>query len=133
MQHILMKKVLGGKYSKWIVILQEFDLEFEKAKSKKSLVFAKLICLLPSPDTKNVAEDHTLDETLFLIDTSVCGMGISFGTSKHINFHPTLRALIVDASDIRPDNTLLSKTHFIVGGLIPSYDDVLHLRKLNES
>eukprot|EP00253_Pinus_taeda_P017078 PITA_17078 len=27
----------GGKYSKWIEILQEFDLEFKKSKSKKSL------------------------------------------------------------------------------------------------
>jgi hypothetical protein len=28
MQHILTGQLLGGKYSKWIVILQEFDLEF---------------------------------------------------------------------------------------------------------
>ena len=27
--YILTKQFLGGKYSKWIVILQEFDLEFE--------------------------------------------------------------------------------------------------------
>lgn len=69
-QHILTKQVLGGKYSKWIVILQEFDLEFEKSKSKKSLVFAELICLLPSPHSEIVAGDYTPDETLFLIDTS---------------------------------------------------------------
>jgi hypothetical protein len=31
MQHILTRQVLGGKYSKWIVILQEFDLELEKS------------------------------------------------------------------------------------------------------
>ena len=37
MQHILTCQLLGGKYSKWIIILQEFDLEFERAKSKKSL------------------------------------------------------------------------------------------------
>jgi hypothetical protein len=48
MKHILTRKLLGGKYSKWIVILQEFDLEFECAKSNKSLVFVKLICDLPS-------------------------------------------------------------------------------------
>jgi hypothetical protein len=29
MQNILTRQLLGGKYSKWIVILQEFDLEFE--------------------------------------------------------------------------------------------------------
>lgn len=40
MIYVLTKQLLGGKYSKWIVILQEFDLEFEKSKAKKSLVFA---------------------------------------------------------------------------------------------
>jgi hypothetical protein len=47
MQHILTRHLLGGKYFKWIVILQEFDLDFEHAKSKKSLVFTELICDLP--------------------------------------------------------------------------------------
>jgi len=69
MQHILTKHVLGGKYSKWIVILQENDLDFEKAKSKKSLVFAELIFLLPSPNTQSVVEYLIPDENLFLIDT----------------------------------------------------------------
>ena len=32
MMYILTKKSLGGEYSKSIVILQEFDLEFEKSK-----------------------------------------------------------------------------------------------------
>ena len=39
MYYILTRQVLGGKYSQWIVILQEFDMEFAKATSKKSLVF----------------------------------------------------------------------------------------------
>jgi hypothetical protein len=34
MYYILRRQVLGGKYSRWIMILQEFDLEFEKSKSK---------------------------------------------------------------------------------------------------
>jgi hypothetical protein len=29
MQHILTRQLLGAEYSKWIVILQEFDLEIE--------------------------------------------------------------------------------------------------------
>jgi hypothetical protein len=49
------------------LILQEFDLEFERTKSKKSLVFAELISDLPSIETKKVAEDSLLDESLFLI------------------------------------------------------------------
>jgi hypothetical protein len=59
--------LLGEKYSKWIVILQEFDLYFERAKSKKYLVFVELICDLPSTETKFMAEDSLPDESLFLI------------------------------------------------------------------
>jgi hypothetical protein len=51
------------------VILQEFDLEFERAKSKKYLVFVKFICDLPSTDTENVAEDYFPDESVFLISS----------------------------------------------------------------
>jgi hypothetical protein len=58
---------VGGEYSKWIVILQEFDLEFERAKSNKSLVFAELICDLPSTETETMAEDSFPNESLFLI------------------------------------------------------------------
>jgi hypothetical protein len=69
MQHILTRQLLGGKYSKWIMILQEFDLEFEKSNSKKSLDFVDLICDLPSADTENVAKDYFSDECLFLISS----------------------------------------------------------------
>ena len=69
MTYILSRQLLGGKYSKWIVILQEFDLEFTSAKSKKSLVFAELICSLPSSSLPSHTEDHIPDETLFLIST----------------------------------------------------------------
>ena len=34
-QFILTRRMMGGKYNKWIVILQEFDLEFISVKSKK--------------------------------------------------------------------------------------------------
>ena len=69
MTYILTKQLLGGKYSKWIVILQEFDLEFEKSKSKKSLVFAELMCDFPHVDSETVAEEPIADESLFLIST----------------------------------------------------------------
>jgi hypothetical protein len=69
MQHILTRQLLGGKYSKWIVTLQEFDLEFKRAKSKKSLVFAELICDFPHSEMENVAADSLPDESLFLIST----------------------------------------------------------------
>eukprot|EP00253_Pinus_taeda_P031448 PITA_31448 len=69
MIYILTRQMLGGKYSKWIVILQEFDLEFEKSKSKKSLTFAELMCDFPRADTETVAEESIADESLFLIST----------------------------------------------------------------
>jgi hypothetical protein len=69
MQHILTHQFLGGLYSKWIVILQDFELEFECAKSKKYLVFFELMCDLPCTETENVAEDSLPDESLFLISS----------------------------------------------------------------
>lgn len=70
MTYILSRKLLGGKYSKWIVILQEFDLEFVKFKSKKSLVFAELLCDLPSSSNDLTSETSIMDESLFLISSS---------------------------------------------------------------
>jgi hypothetical protein len=67
MKHILTWQLLGGKYSKWIVILQDFDLEFECSKSKKSLFLVEFICDLLSNETENMAEDSLPDESLFLI------------------------------------------------------------------
>eukprot|EP00253_Pinus_taeda_P003103 PITA_03103 len=69
MTYILSRQLLGGKYSKWIVILQVFDLEFTAAKSNKSLVFAELLCSLPSTATSSQIEESIPDETLFLINT----------------------------------------------------------------
>ena len=42
-QYVLSRRIVGGKFNKWIVILQEFDLDFQSAKSKKSLAFGELI------------------------------------------------------------------------------------------
>ena len=70
MYYILTHQVLGGKYSWWIVILQEFDLEFAKATSKKSLVFAEIMCDLPYASTKSEPSDSFPDEFMFLISTT---------------------------------------------------------------
>ena len=59
--------MIGGKYNKWIVILQEFDLEFVLEKSKKSLIVAKLISNFPSEAKELVCEDTFVDEHIFLI------------------------------------------------------------------
>jgi hypothetical protein len=55
---------------KWIVILQEFDLEFAKYKAKKTLVFVELICEIPHTDENTEPIDSLPDESMFLISTS---------------------------------------------------------------
>ena len=61
--------MIGGKYNKWIVILQEFDLEFVSTKLKKLLVFAEVISNFPSEEEEEVYEDTFFDENIFLIST----------------------------------------------------------------
>ena len=62
--------MIGGKYNKWIAILQEFDLEFVSTKSKKSLIFVELISNFPSLDEGEVHEDSFVNEHIFLILTT---------------------------------------------------------------
>ena len=47
-QYVLSRRIVGGKFNKWIVILQYFDSDFQSAKSKKSLVFVELIAEFPT-------------------------------------------------------------------------------------
>ena len=56
--------------SRWIVIIKEFDLDFQSAKSKKSLVFAELIAEFPVEEDVAIEEDSFPDEHIFLISTS---------------------------------------------------------------
>jgi hypothetical protein len=64
------RRIIGGKYNKWIVILQEFDLDFISAKSKKSLVFAELISDFPCLDEDVIHVDSFVDEHIFLVSSS---------------------------------------------------------------
>ena len=68
-QFYLTRRMIGRKYNKWIVILQEFDLNFVSAKLKKSLIFAELISYFPNLDEEEVHEDSLIDEHIFLIST----------------------------------------------------------------
>jgi len=70
MQYILSHQIIGGTYSKWIVILQGFDLEFTTSKSTKSLVFIELIVGLLQVTEESMVMDLLPDESLFLIESS---------------------------------------------------------------
>ena len=67
---ILTKRMIVGKYNKWIVISQEFDLEFVLEKSKKSLIFVELVFDFPSLDEGAVHKDSLVDGHIFLISTA---------------------------------------------------------------
>ena len=62
--------MIGGKYNKWIFILQEFDLDLVLAKSNKSLVFARLVLDLPSLDDDEIQKYFFVDKHIFLILTT---------------------------------------------------------------
>jgi hypothetical protein len=67
---MLTRRVIGRKISRWIVIFQEFDLDFVSAKSKKSLVFAELISELSIELGDVVPEESPIWGYMFLITYS---------------------------------------------------------------
>jgi hypothetical protein len=67
MQYLLSRCQVNRKFTRWIIILQEYDLEFSTPKSKKALILAKLVTALPS-DTPNAPVNTDFpDEHLFYI------------------------------------------------------------------
>jgi hypothetical protein len=68
-QYVLTRCIIGGKYNKWIVILQDFDLDFASTKSKKSLVFAELISDFPRLDEDVIHFNLFVDEHIFLVSS----------------------------------------------------------------
>ena len=88
MYYVLTRQVLGGKYSRWIVILQEFELEFAKSTSKKSLIFAELICDLLRTTETIEPFDSFLDESLFLISATDPWYGDIILYLQTLRYHP---------------------------------------------
>jgi hypothetical protein len=124
MYHILTHRVLGGKYSKWIVILQEFDLEFAKSKDKKSLVFVELIYDIPHVDEDIKPRDSLHDESFSSLARPILGMEISL-----FIFKPSIFSLISPMKNVVVfitilDANLSSMTLCIVVVLTLSYEVV---------
>jgi hypothetical protein len=108
-QYMLTRWVIGENISRWIVVLQEFDLDFISAKSKKSLVFAELISELPIESGDFVPEESPIRGDMFLItsldplhgDTLIylqtlkCPTSASRDERRHIR-HQTKNYLILD-------------------------------------
>jgi hypothetical protein len=64
---MLTRRVIGKKMSRWIVILQEFDIDFVSVKSKNSLVFVELISELLVESSDGVPEESPIRGDMFFI------------------------------------------------------------------
>jgi hypothetical protein len=69
MQYLLSRRKVNGKFIRWIVILQEYDLEFSTPKRKKALVLAELVTALSSDTTSAPVNTDFPDEHLFYISS----------------------------------------------------------------
>ena len=66
MRYLLSHRLLQGRVAKWVVILQEFDLEFVSPKSTKALTLATLMTDLPPLTVSAPPEDDLPDKFLFV-------------------------------------------------------------------
>jgi hypothetical protein len=69
-QYVLTRCVIDINISRWIFILQEFDLDFVLEKSKKSLVFAELISELLIESGDIIPEESPIKGDMFFIASS---------------------------------------------------------------
>jgi hypothetical protein len=69
-RYALTRRIIGGKYNKWIVILQEFDLDFSSVKSNILQVFVELISEFPQLDEDVIHVNSFVDEHIFLVSSS---------------------------------------------------------------
>ena len=90
MYYFLTRQVIGGKYSHWIIILQEFDLKFAKDTSKKSLFITELNGGLPYALMEAKTNDSFSDEFLFLTGTTDLWYGYLIIYLQTQRFHPNL-------------------------------------------
>jgi len=66
-QYVLTWQIIGVKYNKRIIILQEFELDFVFAKSKKSLFFTQLMSEFPCEDENVIITESFPNNHIFLI------------------------------------------------------------------
>jgi hypothetical protein len=67
MQYWLICRQINGKFTRWIIILQEYNLEFSTPKRNKSLVLAELVTAFPYDTTSTPVNTKFPDEHLFYI------------------------------------------------------------------
>ena len=69
MRYLLSCCLLQGRATKWVVVLQEFDLEIVSPKKMKALALATLMTDLPPLAMSSPPKDDLPDDFLFVIST----------------------------------------------------------------
>ena len=69
MRYLLSCRLLQGRAAKWVVILQEFELDFGSPKRTKVLTLATLMTDLPPLTTSSPPRDDLLNDFIFVIST----------------------------------------------------------------
>jgi hypothetical protein len=70
MQYLLSCRQINGKFSQWVIIIQEYDFEFSTPNRKKSLTLIEFITTFPSDTTHILVNSDFPDEHLFYISSN---------------------------------------------------------------
>ena len=65
--YVLSHHLLQGRATKWVVVLEEFDLEFVSSKSTKALILGTFMTDLPPLTMSPPPKDNLPDDFLFII------------------------------------------------------------------
>ena len=112
MYFILNRQDLGVNNSLYIIILKEFELEFAKSSSKKTLVFVKLCLIFPILLRNCIPLIHFLMNISSLLVQLTRGMHILFCISMHIFFNLVclMKNIVVSATT---PSTILSLMYIV--------------------
>ena len=69
MWYLLSYRLLQGQAAKWVIVLQEFGLDFVSPKTTKALALATLMTDLPPLTASSPPKDDLPDDFLFIIST----------------------------------------------------------------
>jgi hypothetical protein len=124
MQYFLICRKINGKFSQWIVILQEYNLELSTPKSKKVLVLTELITDFPQTSNHPPSIWISLTNTSSSYPLMTLGMVTFSSTFGHRSLDLISPETIFHAFTIKPLDRSSSKTFFIETGSKPSFIDV---------
>ena len=132
MRYLLTHHMMNHKYTRWMVILQEFYLQFNTPKSKKSLILIEFIMDLPKNTQASLLMRSSLMNIYLWCPQMTPSMLISSSFYKLKNLNLSLHLTIKDACASRPLATSYQGMSSIDKASTPSYIDALITIKLRK-